>query len=66
MNMEPKNKYVVKVSWSGYSRGYATYEVYADDEDEAKKYYYEGVEVERVVVRDDTEVDHDETTVTGL
>ncbi len=50
-------KFKVKFDWSGYSRGYAVYEVEAETEEEAKETFYEGKEIERVVVRDDTERD---------
>ena len=47
--------YDVTVNWSGYSRGFSTYRVQADSEDEAKELWYEGEEVQRTTVRDDTE-----------
>ena len=45
----------VRVEWSGYSRGYSVYEVEADSKEEALENYYEGNQIEREVVRDDTE-----------
>lgn len=48
-------KYHVEVDWSGYSRGYSVYEVYADSAEEAEDMYYEGERIEHDVVRDDTE-----------
>ncbi len=49
------NKYLVEVEWSGYSRGYASYEVDAENEEAASKDYMSGKETERDVVRDYTE-----------
>ena len=49
------NKYRVELEWSGYSRGYAIYEVEAESEEAAIKDYWQGVEVERDTIRDDTE-----------
>ncbi len=48
-------KFTVQVEWSGYSRGYTVYEVEAFSEEDAKENYYEGNEISREVVRDDTE-----------
>jgi cell pole-organizing protein PopZ len=48
-------KFKVQVEWSGYSRGYSVYEVEAESEEEALECYYEGNQIERNVVRDDTE-----------
>lgn len=48
-------KFIVSTDWSGYCRGYAQYVVEAKDEDEARENWYLGKEIERVVVRDDTE-----------
>ena len=45
----------VETEWSGYSRGVATYEFWAVDEEEARERYGEGLRVEYRVVRDDTE-----------
>ena len=47
--------FTVQVEWSGYSRGYTVYEVEASSEEEAKENYYEGEQISREVVRDDTE-----------
>lgn len=49
------NKYKVRVDWAGYSRGVATYEVYADSEKDARDSYWDGSLIHRDVVRDDTE-----------
>jgi hypothetical protein len=56
-------KFKVTTQWSGYSRGYSVNLVEAKTAEEAKELWYEGEEIERTVVRDDTEVDHDETKV---
>lgn len=47
--------FTVQVEWSGYSRGYTVYEVEAFSEEDAKENYYEGKQISREVVRDDTE-----------
>lgn len=52
---EGSKKFKVQVEWSGYSRGYSVYEVEAESEEEALECYYEGNQIERNVVRDDTE-----------
>lgn len=52
---EGPKKFKVQVEWSGYSRGYSVYEVEAENEEEALECYYEGNQIERNVVRDDTE-----------
>ena len=52
---EGPKKFKVQVEWSGYSRGYSVYEVEAESEEEALECYYEGNQIERNVVRDDTE-----------
>ena len=49
------NKYRVELEWSGYSRGYAIYEVEAESEEAAMEDHWSGVEVERETVRDDTD-----------
>jgi len=48
-------KFKVQTEWSGYSRGTVTYLVEAKDEESAKETWYDGEEIERDVVRDDTE-----------
>lgn len=48
-------KFLVTRDWSGYSRGYTTYEVEAESAEEARDNYYSGEQVEHEVVRDDTE-----------
>ena len=48
--------YDVKVEWSGYSRGIATYRIDAESEEEAKELFIEGELRDRVTMRDDTEV----------
>lgn len=55
--------YIVNVDWSGYSRGVAAYRVEADSEEEARERYYEGEELFREVVRDDTESDVSEVYI---
>lgn len=55
-NVGGKKMFQVQVEWSGYSRGYSVYEVEAENEEEALECYYEGNQLERCVVRDDTEV----------
>lgn len=49
------NKYIVDTEWWGYSRGVAKYEIEAESEEDAKQFWFEGKELERQVVRDDTE-----------
>jgi len=48
-------KFLVTTEWSGYSRGTATYEVEAETADEARELLFEGKQINREVVRDDTE-----------
>jgi len=48
-------KYRVKTVWGGYSRGKAEYIVEANSEEEAKELLWEGEEVSKTTVRDDTE-----------
>jgi hypothetical protein len=48
-------KFEVTTNWAGYSRGYAVYEVEAENEEAAKSLWYEGLEIERETIRDDTE-----------
>ena len=48
-------KYKVSVEWSGYSRGTAIYEVYAEDEEDAREIYWSGRRVSNSINRDDTE-----------
>lgn len=47
--------YLVVTKWEGYSRGHATYSISADSPEEARELYYDGDEIDRSVVRDDTE-----------
>lgn len=49
------NKYEIKTEWWGYSRGTSTYIVEAEDEAEAREFYYEGECTHNQVVRDDRE-----------
>jgi len=53
--------YRIEESWSGYSRGYAEYEVQAETAREAKEIYMSGgaTEVARGTTRDDTESDYE-------
>jgi len=48
-------QYRVTTEWYGYSRGTAVYIVEADNEKEAEDRCYEGEEIERTIVRNDTE-----------
>lgn len=48
-------KFQVHVEWAGYSRGVKVMEVEAASEAEARENFWAGREVERTVVRDDTE-----------
>ena len=48
-------KFKVDVEWSSYCRGYAVYEVDAIDKDEARDYWYDGKEIYREIIRDDTD-----------
>jgi len=50
-------KYLVKFALGGPCRGYQTWEVEADSEDDAKEMFYEGTCIEDVIVRDDRERD---------
>ena len=50
-----KKLYVVEVEWSGYSRGYSTYEVEAESKEDAMENYDYGREIHREIRRDDTE-----------
>lgn len=54
---ERMKKFIVETVWSGYCRGVAKYEVEAETAEEAEENWYDGVEIERYVVRDDTESD---------
>ena len=47
--------YQVRVPFEGYSRGYIIYEVEAESEREALRYPTDGLEINRDIVRDDTE-----------
>jgi hypothetical protein len=48
-------KFQVTKHWCGYSRGYTIYEVEAETLVDATELYYDGKQIEHVVVRDDTE-----------
>lgn len=52
-------KFKVTFDWSGYSRGHSAYEVEAETAEKAIENWYDGDEIEHVVVRDDTERDED-------
>lgn len=56
------SKYIVKTSWSGYSRGTAVYEVYAESAQEAEDNWFDGTLIEKTTVRDDTETQVDLVT----
>jgi hypothetical protein len=47
--------YTVTREWYGYSRGFTTYKIEADSEEDAVESYCYGEEVSHQVVRDDTE-----------
>lgn len=51
------NKFEVTVPYSGYIRGYRTYLVEAETEEEALKDYWSGELINDNVVRDDTTSD---------
>ena len=48
-------KFEVAVEWAGYSRGVKVLEVEAETEAEARKNFRSGKEIERTIMRDDTE-----------
>ncbi len=50
-----KELYEVEVSWAGYSRGTAIYQIEADSEEDAMENYDVGECINRYTVRDDTE-----------
>ena len=50
-------EYIVEGEFSGYSRGVVVFKIKADSEEDAREYWYEGIEVGRQVVRDDTEIE---------
>lgn len=47
-------EYTVIKEYSGYVRGYTTYTVLAQSEEEALENWYSGIEVDNNIVRDDT------------
>lgn len=49
------NTYIVDVEFAGYSRGISSYKIKASSEEEARDIYYEGIQINRETVRDDTE-----------
>ena len=51
--------YKVETTWSGYCRGMAAYSVKAESPEEAKRYWYEGEEIYKEIIRDDTESEVD-------
>ena len=55
-------KYLVEGDFSGYVRGYRTYVVEAETEEEARKYFWKGDE-ESEIIRDDTEFEISDVTV---
>lgn len=60
------SKYRAQIEWSGYSRGYMTVEVEAESPEEALElvHSYEwDTEVDRGVVRDDTEKHTDDVSI---
>lgn len=50
-------KYLVQGEFSGYCRGIVQFEVEAENEAEAIKNWYEGKEIFREVVRDDSDIE---------
>lgn len=54
--------YKLSVPWAGYSRGEAIVEVKASSLEEAIENIYDGEEIERFTVRDDTEWDTSDVT----
>lgn len=60
-----KKIYRVQVPYSGYSRGYVTYEVEAESEEEAVKDAGYGREVFDNIVRDDRDFEWDDAEVEG-
>jgi hypothetical protein len=50
-----KKIYHVEIEWSGYCRGTAVWEIAAENEDEAKENWCEGIEMDRELVREDIE-----------
>lgn len=48
-------KFKVDIVWSGYCRGIASYEVEAMDKDEAAENWWDGKEINRETIRDDTD-----------
>jgi len=48
-------EYMVSTEWSGYSRGKTHYKVFAETEEEAREFFYEGEITNKYTVRDDTE-----------
>lgn len=48
-------KFEIEMNWSGYSRGVSTWVVEAESEEEARENWCCGEEIDRCVVRDDTE-----------
>ena len=56
-------KYLVHTTWSGYSRGIATYLVEADNEEAAKEGWWSGEKCYRTTQRRDTEHEVDEVEI---
>lgn len=52
-------KFKIILEWSGYSRGTEIRIVEAETEEEAREIWYEGKQVDRQIVRDDTESEID-------
>ena len=48
-------KFEVHVEWAGYSRGVKVLEVEAETEADARENFWNGKEIDRTVIRDDTE-----------
>lgn len=48
-------KFIVETVWSGYCRGVAKYEVEAETAEEAEENWWKGKEIDRDIIRDDTD-----------
>lgn len=53
--MNKMTNFIVKTEWSGYCRGQAAYLVEAESEEQARDIFYEGEELYKDIIRDDTE-----------
>jgi len=55
-------KYLVEGDFSGYVRGYRSYVIEAESEEEARKYFWKGDE-DSEIIRDDTEFEINNVTI---